>query len=285
MTVLPIGWNFQDIYYYRCLDRPAQFYYIPGTPRPQRNEQGTPAISLMVLDELAMLQLSAQWWVDGHTLEALKVHLLQQFPELSTTTLELQLAPVTINQVVLGLKNQSGHDEILSSGTSSGQSPFSKVFSMQLLNEQRAMVIAVFKGRKEVLSLSYQGTLKVDTWATAMISGDVTTLVKLLTVSATIADCAKLIEGAIAQKILKLEHSASPEALAELGSRAEVKVKIQAAELLLQMFKGTTKLSQSQLQTTAKLTASVPVKFTRSVDVNSWFPNGNGSDYMQLMGL
>jgi hypothetical protein len=285
MTTLPKGWDFQDIYYYRRSDRPAQFYYIPGSPVPQRSGQGMLAVSFMVLNELAMLQVSAQWLVEERILDALKTHLLQQFPELSAATIDLQLAPVTVEQVVLTLKNQAGHEDVLSSGLSSGQSPFSKVFSVQLSDDQRAQVIAVFKGRTEVLTVRYQGALLVETWATVAISGDVTNLLLQLPKAATTADCLPLIATAIAQKVLKLERSASAEARPELTHRTEEQAKAQAAELLLQMLKSAVKLPKSQFQVKASLKESVPIKFERCVDVNTWFPNGDGSEYMQLVGL
>ena len=285
MTTLPKGWDFQDIYYYRHPDRPSQFYYIPGSPVPQRSGQGVPTISLMVLNELAMLQVSAQWLVEERTLDALKTHLLQQFPELSVAAIDLQLAPVTIEQVVLALKKQAGHEDVLSSGLSSGQSPFSKVFSVQLSADQQAQVIAVFKGRTEVLTVRYQGALLVETWASVMISGDVTNLMKQLSQAATAADCVQAIEVAIAQKMLKLELLAAPEALPELTHRTEDQAKQQAAKLLLQMLKSVVKLPKSEFQVKASLKESVPVKFERCVDVNTWFPNGDGSEYMQLVGL
>jgi hypothetical protein len=285
MMTLPKGSEFQGIYYYQNSDRPSQFYYLPAAPSPQCNAQGIPAISLMVLDQFSMLQLSSQWVVNDRTVDALKVHLSQKFPEIDQAKIDIQLAPVTVNQVQLKLKNQAGNEDILNAGVSSGQSPFSKVFSVDLSAEQQALVIAVFKGRSDLLSICYHGTVQVETSATVTISGDVTSLLKSSSKIATIADCLQAIESAISQKILKLEHSESPTELSDLSYKVEKQCKERAAELLLQMSNSSIKSSKSPFQTTASLKASIPVTFSRSADVSSWFPNGDGSEYMQLIGL
>ena len=111
------------------------------------------------------------------------------------------------------------------------------------------------------------------------------TFLKSSSKTATIADCLQTIESALTQKILKLEYSVSPIELPELSHKVEKQCKERAAELLLQMINNSVKSSKSLFQTTASLKSFKTVTFTRSADVASWFPNGDGSEYMQLIGL
>ena len=114
------------------------------------------------------------------------------------------------------------------------------------------------------------------------------TFLKSSSKTETIADCLQTIESALTQKILKLEYSVSPIELPELSHKVEKQCKERAAELLLQMINNSVKFSKSLFQTTASLKSLKSFKtiiFTRSADVVSWFPSGDGSEYMQLIGL
>ncbi|NJR51548.1 MAG: hypothetical protein HC780_20135 [Leptolyngbyaceae cyanobacterium CSU_1_3] len=72
MTTLPKGFDYQGIYYYPSQDQASSFYYIPGKPMSQQTEQGNPTVSLMVLGEFAMLQLSSEWRVPDDQLNGLQ---------------------------------------------------------------------------------------------------------------------------------------------------------------------------------------------------------------------
>ncbi|MER3476419.1 MAG: hypothetical protein C4287_07515, partial [Leptolyngbya sp. ERB_1_2] len=163
--------NYQGIEYYVDLSDPSSFYYIPGIPTSQHTPQGQPAASLMVLDQLAMLQLSSEWDVSSDQLEELRTAIAKQF---HLGTVSLQPAPLTVESVILSLKTNKGDFEVLKSAESSGYPPFTTVFSVQLDNEQKAQAIAAFNGRKDQLIITYKVSLKTEIVAEVMIKGDVT---------------------------------------------------------------------------------------------------------------
>lgn len=149
--------NYEGIDYYVDCSDSSRFYYIPSTPTSQATSQGHPAISLMVLDQFTMLQLSSEWSVSSDQLEQLETAIAKQF---NLDTVFLQPAPLTVESVTLSLRTHKGDFEALKVVQSSGYPPFTALFSMQLDNEQKAQAIAAFNGRKEQLIVTYKATLK-----------------------------------------------------------------------------------------------------------------------------
>lgn len=142
--------NYQGIEYYADC---SCFYYIPGTPTSQATPQGHPAASMIVLDQVAMLQLSSEWSVPTQQLEALESAIAKQF---NLKSVSLHPAPLTVESVTLSVKTNSGEFEELQSAKSSGYPPFTTVFSVQLEGDQKAQAIAAFNGRKDQLIITYQ---------------------------------------------------------------------------------------------------------------------------------
>ncbi|MGG6264659.1 hypothetical protein ACQ4M3_15055 [Leptolyngbya sp. AN03gr2] len=147
----------KDIEYYVDRSDPTRFYYIPGTPKSQETPQGHPAASMIVLDQVAMLQLSSEWSVRSEELEELESAITEQF-ELETVS--LQPAPLSIESVTLSLRTNKGDYEVLSESESSGYPPYTAVFSVQLEGDQKAQAIAAFNGRKEQLIITYKAVLR-----------------------------------------------------------------------------------------------------------------------------
>ncbi|MBD2020598.1 hypothetical protein H6F43_10395 [Leptolyngbya sp. FACHB-36] len=274
--------SYQGIVYYASDADPATVYFIPAAPVSQRNANGSLAISLFVLDQMAMLQLSSQWEVPTNQLEALKTAVLQQFPALKLESLQLLPAPVEVERVELSLSNAAGKPECLGTTKSSGYPPFSAIFSVQLSNEQKAQAVSAFNGRKDLLTVTYYAALPKQAIAEVAISGNVTPLLKRLPKDASVQDCLEQLEAAIAQNQLVLTRSQSPNASESLRQKAEQLAKERAAKLLQQLAQGSTVQNQSEFCATAAVTDSVPMSLTRSADINSWFLNGNGLDYLQL---
>lgn len=274
MTTLPNSFNYRGIYYYA--DGADCFYYIPGSPTSQATLQGYPTASMMVLEQFAMLQLSSEWSVSSEQLDQLKTSIEKQF---DLSSVSLQPAPLLVESVELSLKTNKGGFEVLETSDSSGYLPFTALFSVQLDNEQKAQAIAAFNGRKEQLMITYKAALKIELSAEVTITGDVTEVLKKLK-NPTLADCEKQIEIAIAQHRLKLEQSS--EGSEDLLARTIQLAKERAAELLLSMAEGDS-FDRSHFQASATLTEDAPMMIERSTDISTWFPNGNGMDYVQIL--
>jgi len=284
MTTLPEGFDYQGVYCYPRQTDPTSFYYIPGAPVSQRNSQGHPAISLMVLDQFAMLQLSSEWAVAPEQLNELQKTIANQL-NLEPDEVQLQPAPVTVEEVTLSLKTEQGDFEVLKTTQSSGYLPFSALFSVQLSNEQKAQAIAAFNDRKDQLIVTYKASLDVGISAKVTISGNIQIDLQKLPKNPVLENCLAQIETAIAHKRLKLEHTASPEASDELRQKTEHLAKEHAAELLLCMVQGAPVMyDRSQFYASADLAESLPVQVERSADISTWFPTGKGLEYMQLIG-
>lgn len=147
-------YNYQGIEYYADC---SCFYYIPGTPTSQATPQGHPAASMIVLDQVAMLQLSSEWSVQTQQLEELESAIANQF---NLESVCLQPAPLKVESITLSVKNSSGDFEVLQSAISSGYPPFTTVFSVQLEGDQKAQAIAAFNGRKDQLIITYKALLE-----------------------------------------------------------------------------------------------------------------------------
>lgn len=274
--------SYQGIVYYASEADHTTIYYIPAAPVPQRNADGIPAISLFVLDQMAMLQLSSQWEVSTSQLEALKTNVLQQFPALKSETLRLLPAPVEVERVELLLTNATGKPELLETAKSSGYPPFSAIFSVQLSNEQKGQAVSAFNGRNDLLTVTYYAALSQQAIAQVTIAGNVVALLKHLPKDPSVSTCLQQLEAVIAQNQLTVERSQSPDASQELRQKAEQLAKERAAELLRQLAQGCTTVDESEFSATATATEAVPMMLTRSADVCSWFPNGKGLDYLQI---
>lgn len=277
--------SYQDIVYYASEADPATIYYIPAAPVPQRNADGMPAISLFVLDQMAMLQLSSQWEVPTSQLEALNTAVLQQFPALKPELLRLLPALVEVERVELALTNAAGKPECLETTKSSGQPPFSAIFSVQLSNEQKAQTVSAFNGRKDLLTVTYYAVQSKQAIAAVTISGNVAPLLKRLPKDPSVQACLQQLEAAIAHNQLSVERSQSSQAPESLRQKAEQLAKERAVELLQSLTQGCTTQDRSQFRATATVTEDIPTALRRSADVSSWFPNGKGLDYLQIIGV
>jgi hypothetical protein len=284
MSALPDGVSYQGIYCYRSDDDPTRVYYIPGSPIPQRNADGIPAISLMAFDQMAMLQLSSQWEIPATDLDGLQTFLEREFPALQSDTLQLIPAPLEVETVTLSLTDATGKPEVLATARSSGHPPYSTVFSVQLSNEQKAQAISAFNGRKDVLTVTYEASLPKLVFAEVKITGNVSSLLKRFRKDSAMPEYLQQLEVAIDKQQLKLERSASPEAPDCLRQRTEQLTKEKAAELLQQMVQGATRADPNHLKVAARLTETMPIAVQRSADISTWFPQGNGLDYVQLLG-
>jgi hypothetical protein len=284
MSTLPNGVSYQGIYCYRN-DHSTQVYYIPGAPIPQRNADGVPAISLLAFEQMAMLQISSQWEIPTTHLHGLKTYLEQQFPDLKSDTLQLIPAPIEVEAVTLSLTDASGEPERLETARSSGHPPYSTVFSVQLSNEQKAQAMSAFHGRKNILTVTYEASLPKQVVAEVTITGNVSTLLKRLSQDSAMSEYWQQIQSALDAKQLKLEQSTSPDAPDCLRQKAEQLAKEKAAELLQLMIKGATRADPNHLKVTARLTDTVPIPVQQTADVSTWFPQGKGLDYVQLLGV
>ncbi|NJO78329.1 MAG: hypothetical protein HC827_07225 [Cyanobacteria bacterium RM1_2_2] len=284
MSTLPNGVSYQGIYCYRSDDHPTQVYYIPGTPMPQRNADGVPAISLLTFAQMAMLQLSSQWEIPATHLQGLKTYLEQEFADLKADTLQLTPAPLEVEAVTLSLMDASGKPEVLETARSSGHPPYSTVFSVQLSNEQKAQAISAFNGRKNILTVTYEASLPKQVVAEVHMTGNVSSLLKRFSKDSPISEYLQQIEAAVVDKQLKFEQSISPDTPDCLRQKTEQLAKEKTAELLQLMVKGATRADPNHLKVTARLTDTVPIPVQQSADVSTWFPQGKGLDYVQLLG-
>jgi hypothetical protein len=272
----------QAIEWYRHATDPNRFEYIPAAPSPQRTAQGDPAISLMSTDQFAMLQLSSEWQVSSEQQEELRSTIAEQ-TDLDPAEIELHLAPVRVETVILLLKNNQGEFESLATGKSSGYLPFSQVFSVSLSDAQKADAIAAFNGRKDQLIVTYQAVLEREIFVEVAISGDISKALKQLPKSPTLENCLDLIDDEIGKQRLKLTVSASPEATDDLHARTEQLAKKHAAELMLQLAQDSSiAYDRTKFQASASLSESITTPIERSADITTWFPNGKGMDYIQI---
>src|SRR5579859_3090699 len=152
---LPPGIDFQGIHCYRSEDDPATFYYIPGDPDSQRDQNGRSTLALLIFGQTAMLQLSIHWAADTALLESLREYLAGQYTDVKPELIRFSLAPVSVEAVTLDLGDGTGHYTILASASSSNYPPFTTIFNLQLTDEQKTAVVAALNERAKFLIASY----------------------------------------------------------------------------------------------------------------------------------
>lgn len=287
MIALPEGFDFHGVYWYRSQADPLTFFYMAGEPTPERTPLGQPTLTLVVSDQGAMLQLGAWWQVTPELLVALRKHMSKQFPELDPALIQLSPAPVTVEEAELWLGDGRRDDKVVATVHTSGFAPYAAVMHTQLTAEETTHVVAALHGRKGHLTVRYRMTLPVEVRVQSSMSGDVRQDISQLGANPSLTACYDQIRIALFDdRRLVLAHTGTNEAPKELWEKADRLAIDQAASLLLEMAHGDNpRLDAARLDVVASLTETIPLPIQRQSDVSSWFPQGTGSDHMQVVSF
>jgi hypothetical protein len=283
MTKLPEGIDFKGIYCYQNKNEPSTFFYLPREPKPEPDPQGKPTLTLWVSEQGAMLQCAAQWGADAELLVELRDYLAQKF-QLDPVLIRLSPAPVSVKGVTLSMGDGAGKFRALKTASSSGYSPYTTVFNVQLTAEEKTQAVAALNGRQRFLSIGYQMALAVEILAETAIAGDVREDIAVLGKEATLEACLAQIETAIAAGRLSLTHSGTAEPSDAIWQKAERLVKEKAATILQRFVQGAiANPAQSTIEASVSLADTAMLPIERSTDVSSWFPKGKGTDHIRVL--
>ncbi len=294
MTELPnkLGFNFRGLYCYKdaSLD-PWTFSYLPGAPRPELNPSGKPIISLLVSDRGAILQLQTRWDTEPEVLAALKAEIANCYPELDLGLITLELARVTSEGVSLRIGDGQSEPKEIATFNSSGFPPYPTLIHARLTSDEKAQALSALEGLENRLLVSYQLVLPLQTIVKTTIEGDVALDLKALAQtdsaneehkSISLKDCLAQIEIAIAEKRLTLTQEEINEVSEELRVKGIQAAKQYAAKQLLRRVQRNIFPDESLLKVTDEQTEMRYYQLEHQTDVASWFPEGDGLNYMQV---
>jgi hypothetical protein len=275
--------NYKGVLYYKSEDKPDTFFYLPGDPVPERNSEGRPTLSLFVSDQGGMLQLGSKWTVETDTLESLR-DLIREEHELDPSLIMLSQVNASIDKVTLALGDGEKEFEDLATSASSGFPPYTALFNVQLTKEQKAPVMTSINGREKFLEVRYDIKLTFPVTAKVKISGDMKEDLETNKEELSPEDSMILIKNALSEGRLKIERSASEGTPDGLMEKAELMAHEEAARLIRQMSaKSETGIEESTIEATSSLTEMKDIQIKRITDVSSWFPEGTGSDHVQVL--
>lgn len=284
MTKLPTGFEIRGVYFYCDPNDPYTFFYIPGEPTAEVSPSGQPSLSLMVSDQIALLQLGSRWGLDAQQQEAIEQDLQHQFSELTPALIRLSPAPVTIKQTVLQLGDGDGNFGLLQTVSSAGYPPFAALFNVQLTSKQKTQAIAALNGRENFLVVTYQGTLATEIPVSTSIQGDIRTDLAMLNQNTTLADCLEQIELAISANRLIVQRSHPETVDSELVLKVDQIAKYKAASVLLdQLQQAQRDPDRATLEVTATLIATQLLTIERSTDISTWFEGNTGLDHVRVL--
>lgn len=268
---------------------PFEFLFLPDAPRPERDANGRPTVSLWTSGRGGRLQLGAQWAVDAATLASLPRMLQRRFPALMLQQIRLSPAPIRIKEVILALGDGNGTWATLASSSSSGFGNYNAIFAAPLTSTQQEQAVAALHGREQFLQVVYCGTLAHPVACTVAIRGDVQDMLDQLGSAPTSSECRQQIDQALAAEELVLERSGGDGAPAELWAKAEQAAGDKAAQALQELAaaRSDTWWSIDDKEATIDVSASIEAELQLPVecgaDVGTWFADGSGGDHITVL--
>jgi hypothetical protein len=231
-----------------------------------------------------MLQLGSHWSADARQLDLIRKEITSRHPELDAASIRLSAAKASVQKVALALGDGAGKFEELKTSVSSGYPPFAAIFSLKLNAAQKDGVVACLNGREQFLKVAYQVSFARDVAVRVTICGNVKTELDALPREATLEDCLKQVDDALAKGRLEEEISEEGPVPAELRARAERMTREKAANLLLTMLqRPPADPTDAELAATVGLGDTVTTADEKSTDVAGWFPDGSGSDHVRVL--
>jgi hypothetical protein len=276
------------VHYYQR-DDPETFYFLPGTPEPERDARGRPALTLWVGGSGARLQLGVRWGVAPEALAALKRELLRANPGLSAAVIRLQPAPLGRVEAELAVGDGAAEPKTVATVTSSGYTPYAALFNVTLDDTQREQVLAALHDRAGFVAVTYRGVHAVEVTATATVSGDVAEDLDELPESPGAEACLAQVAAALEAGRLVIERTGDAGAPDELWRRAEEQAVARAAVELRKLKAGAptpgfftaARSREAMLRAEAHLSAEVELPVEARADMADWFARGDGAAHVR----
>lgn len=278
MSELPDGLSIAGLYAYPDPQTSEVFFYFPEVPVPETDADRHPTLSLLRFDQTSILQFGVRWAATSEQLDALQTALHTEFP--NRPHLQLSPAPIMVDRVTVSLTDETGQSSELKTVSASNYPPYTALFNLTLDAQATALAIAAIMGRSEVLTVSYGATLSMPISVEIQLSGNVQTDLQQLPKSPSLSVCLAQIERAIAAGRLQRSVHGSDDPI--LLKNAERQVKEKAAKVL-QTMAMSRPADRADLKATVALTEMASLKLMRSTDLGTWFPDGDGVDFMQTI--
>lgn len=298
MIQLDGGFTFQNMYVYpaRGDNSDALAYrYLPLTPRPEADSQGSPMLLSIPMETGGLLQLGTNLGVAEASVDALRLELAARLKLDDPIRIDLEPATLQVSGAWLeasggGIdKPESPAWEVLASSDTSCFYPFTALFNVQLNADQQAAATAGLNGRPGFLQVRYGAALPIPVQTEVRIFGDVSSLLTELHAltgppveQELLNRAGRLLDRALEEGRLKMEKLSSGSATSDLMQRACDEARQHMLDLLLRLFAGQATLpDQTRVEASGHISDFVNYPLDLATDVATWFA-GKGLDNIML---
>lgn len=273
--------DYKQIRYFRPTEDSKQFHFIPLLVGFQKDAQGDPLISLLIMGSNAILQLTAQWKAEEALLDEVTEHIAKE-NDIDPLDIRLSFHSIEVEKVELIIIDNQ--EEILETSTSSGYYPFNAVFNTNLDLEQQDIVIGAFHEQAQKILIRYYGVRSGINKITAKIEGNIESCLEDLSNDASLLDCKNWLQKAIEENVLHLKLTSGSGSGSENTKQVEEEVLNTARSYIkdfLQIPNPT--LEEASISVEAKQEEIIEIPFTLDSDIATWFEGRNGDDYLKII--
>jgi hypothetical protein len=307
MIELPQGHFVGELYCFPVgLPKDGTFAFVPGSPAIEI-EQGAVKASLLSSPGGAMVSVQAVWQADESALEAARADIASRYPDAGD--IQLDAAPLLDVTATLTIGGAGGVLHTVGPNQASGMPSNRVVFSETLTSAEKLATIDAFRGKPDVLTLDYAGTLSLDESATVEIAGDLADIVKSLAPKPveeksggffsrkkeppppelpTLAMCAAELNDAIAGGHLQIVDTDTPNVSPAVHDKAADELRATLAKMLFdklqQMGADAIYLSSFPVRLKKSIPERVTFQISRTVDLGRWFAQNGGDHFVAEAG-
>ncbi len=271
---------FEDLLYYKSSAQEGLWYYLPIRPRPKTDQNNRPSVSLIIIGDKGILQISSEWAANQNSLELLRKRIATTNGT-TAASIQLAFAPIKIEKAELIIAKDN-HHVVLADSNTSGFPPYSTIFNAELTKDQQDQVIAAFHEQANNLLVRYHATRNIDATISIQIAGDITSSKVFLPPEASLTACKEWVQQAIEEAILSNTQIAATSLATSLKQSAE-QAALEAAANYVQRF-----IQEQPLPNESALSIEVikgeekPLSFYVTTDISTWFSGIEGDDFIKF---
>jgi hypothetical protein len=305
------GFNIRDIFIYQdAQSQETSYFYIPGIPQPQLDQNNEPDVQIEVSNKGANVSMKTFWAVD-------KIQRDRLISEIAAKKQiqadKIALKPGEINQPKIHLTIGNGTQTVQSLNPISAQAtdPFQANIQETLTAIEKGNALPAFNGDVGHMMVTYTSLLNVTSRVKASIAGDLAEDIRALIPKKkkdgsllggffgkvkkgdseeqekdiTLEDCQVQIEKALQTGRLKFSYEESSNVPDALRQEVDMAVKADIVNILLSKVKEAIALDVSldkyDVDKSHEETQSRTYPIERTADVGTWFQRIDGTGHIK----
>lgn len=167
-VIMPRAFTFADL---RCFADPSDarsYYFLPTSPRLQRDPKGVPILSLLDVGSSGYLMFTATWTAADSSVETLRQYIAHGSRQPDASGIRLAFAPLSSVECHALLGDGRGSFQTIATSTTSGMPPYDAVFALTVAGERLAAARAAMRGEHGFLAIEYTAALLVPSTSSAI---------------------------------------------------------------------------------------------------------------------